>query len=96
MKSLIYIVSMTILLTTISTFAVDTNHKNVTLLETPYSVCWYQGVQYSEGALIKQLEHTFVCTHKYANQPQSQLVWLKADKEGQPIRLDPVKRIRVK
>ncbi|MCF6434302.1 MULTISPECIES: DUF1496 domain-containing protein [Pseudoalteromonas] len=96
MKSLIYIALFTLLLTTTQARAVDTNHKNVTLLEMPYNVCWYQGVQYSEGSLIKQLEHTFVCTHKYVNQPQSQLVWLKADKEGQPIRLDPVKTIRVK
>ncbi|BBN83423.1 hypothetical protein PA25_34080 [Pseudoalteromonas sp. A25] len=95
MKSPVYITLSVLLITATYSFAVDSNHEKVTLLETPQRVCWYQGEQYSEGALIKQFDLLFICSHKYSNQPQSQLVWLKANKEGQPIRLDPTKTIRV-
>ncbi|CAH9050746.1 hypothetical protein PSECIP111951_00254 [Pseudoalteromonas holothuriae] len=96
MKSLVYIYLTALFLTATCTFAVDSHHEKVTLLETPQRVCWYQGAQYSEGALIKQFDLLFICSHKYENQPQSQLVWQRANEQGRPIRLDPVKTIRVK
>ncbi|WP_417714844.1 DUF1496 domain-containing protein [Pseudoalteromonas obscura] len=64
-------------------------------IDSPQRVCWFNSSQYSEGALIKQFNHIYVCSHKYGNQPQSQLVWLKLDESGEPKRLDLRGKIRV-
>ncbi|WP_081221239.1 DUF1496 domain-containing protein [Pseudoalteromonas luteoviolacea] len=64
-------------------------------IDSPQRVCWFNSSQYSEGALIKQFDKLYVCSHKYANQPNSQLVWLQLDKDGIPKRLDLRGKIRV-
>jgi hypothetical protein len=96
MKSLIFITLSVLFVSANSVFAVDSNHRNIALLENPERVCWYQGQQYSEGAMIKQFDIYFVCSHKFANQENSRLVWLKANEQGEPVRLDRVNTIRVK
>lgn len=64
-------------------------------LEQLHSVCWYQNLRYTEGAVIKQAELLYVCTHRYKNQPQSPLIWLKLDDKGEPIRVEMKGKIRV-
>jgi len=47
--------------------------------------CWYDNKRYSEGALIQIHSFTLVCSTKFPQHNNSQLTWLKLDKEGNPI-----------
>ncbi|MCF2906792.1 YnjH family protein [Pseudoalteromonas sp. DL2-H2.2] len=64
-------------------------------LEQLQSVCWYQDLRYSEGSVIKQADKLYVCSYRYQNQPQSPLMWLKLDKNGDPVRVEMKGKIRV-
>ncbi|TMP39487.1 DUF1496 domain-containing protein [Pseudoalteromonas rubra] len=64
-------------------------------LEQLQPVCWYQDLRYTQGAIIKQVDKLYVCGHRYANQPQSPLMWLKLDENGDPVRVEMKGKIRV-
>ncbi|NLR15751.1 DUF1496 domain-containing protein [Pseudoalteromonas peptidolytica] len=63
--------------------------------ELPKRVCWYQGQSYSEGALLQQFDMLFVCAPKKHNEDNGQLIWIKADTSGKPIRPEIIKKIQV-
>lgn len=57
--------------------------------------CWYDNKRYSEGSLIQIHSFTLVCGIKEPNNPNSQLIWLKLDKQGNTIYPDTPKKITV-
>jgi len=61
----------------------------------PERVCWFNSSKYSEGAIIKQFDQLYICSHKYANQPDSPLAWLQVNEQGDIKRLDLRGKIRV-
>lgn len=57
--------------------------------------CWYDNKRYSEGALLQIHSFTLICGAKYPQHSNSQLMWLKLDKEGNPIYPPKRKKITV-
>jgi len=49
------------------------------------SSCWYDNKRYSEGALIQIHSFTLLCGSKNPQHSNSQLIWLKIDKQGNAI-----------
>jgi len=47
--------------------------------------CWYDNKRYSEGALIQIHSFTLLCGAKTPEHNNSQLIWLKIDKQGNAI-----------
>ncbi|ASM56047.1 MULTISPECIES: YnjH family protein [Pseudoalteromonas] len=47
--------------------------------------CWYDNKRYSEGALIQIHSFTLICGAKFVQHNNSQLIWLKLDKQGNAI-----------
>lgn len=72
-------------------FAAD---KPNVFIDGPLRVCWYQGQQYSEGALIKQFDWIFQCTNRLENEQNGQLMWIKIDNEGN--RIEPPVRSNIR
>ncbi|KZN38634.1 hypothetical protein N480_13345 [Pseudoalteromonas luteoviolacea S2607] len=64
-------------------------------VDAPERVCWFNSSKYSEGSIIKQFDQRYICSHRYANQPDSPLVWLQMNKQGEIKRLDLRGKIRV-
>ena len=59
---------------------VDASHLISTNTE-----CWYDDKRYSEGALLQVHSITLACAAKYPQHNNSKLIWLKLDKQGNPI-----------
>jgi len=57
--------------------------------------CWYDNKRYSEGALIQIHSFTLSCGAKTPEHNNSQLIWLKIDKQGNTIYLKKPKTITV-
>ena len=47
--------------------------------------CWYDNKRYSEGALIQIHSFILLCALKTPDHNNSQLIWLKIDKQGNAI-----------
>ena len=47
--------------------------------------CWYDNKRYSEGAILQVHSVTLICAAKYPQHNNSQLIWLKLDKQGNLI-----------
>ncbi len=59
------------------------------------SSCWYDNKRYTEGALIQVHSFTLLCGAKNPQQNNSQLIWLKIDKQGNAIYPSQPKKITV-
>ena len=57
--------------------------------------CWYENKRYSEGSLIQIHSFTLVCGIKKPHNPDSPLIWLKLDKQGNVIYPNAPKKITV-
>lgn len=58
----------------------------VTQPQVTQPVCWYQGQEYSEGAVLNLDSRQLICGSKFENEDNGRLIWLVLDEEGQPIR----------
>jgi len=47
--------------------------------------CWYDNKRYSEGAVVQVHSVTLICAAKYPQHSNSQLMWLKLDKQSNLI-----------
>jgi hypothetical protein len=57
--------------------------------------CWYDNKRYTEGALIQVHSFTLLCGAKIPQHNNSQLIWLKIDKQGNAIYPSQPKKITV-
>lgn len=58
---------------------------DATQLVSTHTECWYDNKRYSEGALLQVHSITLVCAAKHPQHNNSQLMWLKLDKQGNLI-----------
>ncbi len=58
-------------------------------------LCWYDNKRYTEGAIIQIGQSELVCAAKHTHFNNSELSWLRIDKDGNIMRPRPAKTIRV-
>ncbi|SDI34557.1 Protein of unknown function [Ferrimonas sediminum] len=59
-------------------------------------VCWYQGHQYSQGALLEMSGRTLVCAQKTEHETNGSLIWLPLDEQGRPLWPEPVRHSKIR
>lgn len=95
MKACVFVLSIYLFLNTFVSYSAVPKDNNILLNTSQIKLCWYEGKQYSQGAMIKQFDIFFVCSHRFDNQLNSELVWRKANKNGKPIKIDQGAKISV-
>lgn len=70
-------------------------YVNATQFINTAAHCWYDDKRYSEGALLHIHSFTLICQAKRPEHNNSELIWLKLDKQGNAVYPTKAKTIRV-
>ncbi|CCQ10972.1 hypothetical protein PALB_18460 [Pseudoalteromonas luteoviolacea B = ATCC 29581] len=76
-------------------FTNQAKEKTNVFIDAPINVCWHNGLQYSEGALIKQFDWLYECAARHENEQNGVLIWVKIDNEGYRVIKPKKNTIRV-
>ncbi|MFC3034795.1 DUF1496 domain-containing protein [Pseudoalteromonas fenneropenaei] len=92
MKIFIKVVAFSTLLCAGSSSANNRLEPRV-FIDKPQNVCWYNGAEYSEGAVIKQLDWLFACEPRFRHEQNGVVIWVRIDEEGK--RIEPENRATI-